>query len=92
MMNGNNRGDAVYAAVSAQPQFAALSDAEKTSVRNSLRNIWTADLAYVTANAQVNPNTLQDPGGAPVSTTGGPAAQTGTVTAPTAITGLGTVS
>lgn len=92
MMNGSDRGDAVYAVVAAQAGFDKLSDAEKASVKASLRAFWAADLSYITAHAQVNPSTLQSPAGQPVSTTGGPAAQTGATTAPASLLGLGTVS
>jgi len=91
MMAGDDRGDAVYAVVSQTPGFAALSQAEKDSVRQQLRTLWGADLAYVEGNAQVMPNTLQNPAGQPVATTGGPAAQSGSTTAPSTLTGYGVV-
>lgn len=88
MMVGADRAQAVYAAISQQPGFADLSAAEKQSVLSQLRSVWSADLAYITSRAQVNPSSLQNPAGQAVSTPAGP----GATSAPANIVGLGTVS
>lgn len=92
MMVGADRASAVYAAISGQAGFSDLTAAEKQSVQAQLRTVFTADLAYITARAQVNPATLQNPSGQPVSVTGSPSAQSGATTAPATLIGLGTVS
>ncbi len=93
-MTSAGRRDAIYAAIaSANPNFSKLSQSEKDTLKASIGAVWgDGDLPYITANAQVNPGSLNNPAGQPVSTTGGPAAQTGFTTAPEAIAGLGTVS
>lgn len=90
-MKGNDRGDAVYNMLAAQPAFNALNGDEKLKVQTQLRAVWAADLAYVQGNADVTPSTLQNPSGQPVATTGGPAAQSGTTTAPATLIGLGKI-
>lgn len=92
MMVGADRASAVYAAVSEQAGFNDLTAAEKQSVQAQLRTVFSADLAYITSRAQVNPATLQNPSGQPVATAGSPSSQTGATTAPSTLIGLGTVS
>ncbi|RYF12057.1 MAG: hypothetical protein EOO40_02075 [Deltaproteobacteria bacterium] len=92
MMNGNARADAVFETIKAQQNFKLLTDDEAIATQMALRRVFSADLTYITQNAQVNAGTFNDPGGATVATTGGPAAQTGIVTSAQAIKGLGTVS
>lgn len=93
-MTAAGRGQAIYNQVAkTSPGFAKLTSAEQAQTLASLTAIFGAgDLAYITANAQVNPGTLADPGGATVATSGSAVAQSGTVTSAVGITGLGTVS
>lgn len=91
MMQGNDRGDAVFAIVSVRPGFAALQQAEKDSVQAQLRTLFSADTVYIQGAAEVRPGTLNNPAGQSVATTGGPAAQSGATTASQVLQGLGVV-
>jgi hypothetical protein len=92
MMTGDARAAAVYASIQNSPGFDKTTAAERKSITASLQAIFNADTSYIKQNAQVNPGSFQDPGGASVATAGGPTAQSGVVTAATPITGLGTLS
>lgn len=92
MMTGDARAQAVYASIQNNAAFAKTTDAERQSILASLRSIFTADLGYITGYAQVNPGSLETPAGAAVITSGSPTTQSGSVTTPTLITGLGTLS
>lgn len=88
--SNNARTQAVYNAVSAQPGFGQLTDAEKAQVKAQLGTIFGADLAYLLGNVTVLPSALQTPPGATVlvSTTSG----SGSVTRATQVTGTGVLS
>ena len=87
MLNGSDRTQAVYAAIAAQAGFDALNDAEKAKVKAQLQMVYGADLGYIVNNAVIQPGTLQNPAGQPVSTPTGP----GATSAPAALTGTGLV-
>lgn len=89
MMTGNDRAAAVYAAIAAQGNFDGLNADEKSRVKAQLQAIFGADLSYITGTAQVLPNTLQNPAGQPVATSGSAVAQSGSTTAPSTLIGTG---
>lgn len=92
-LNGNNRAQAVYNAIqSSNPNFSQLSAAEKAALLSALQTVYTADTTYLTTNATIQPGSFGVPVGIPVATTGTAAAQTGATTAPSSVTGVGTLS
>lgn len=62
---------------------------EKYRLLQGLRAVWGADTTYLTDNAEVAPGSLAVAAGVPVSTAGGPAAQTGSTTASGPLTPAG---
>jgi hypothetical protein len=94
-MTNAGRASAIYNAIASNStNFSQYSPAEKTNLQNQILAIWGAgDLAYIQANAQVNPNTLNNPVGQSIAVTSGPGAgSAGATDAPQVIAGLGTVS
>lgn len=91
-MDPQSRSQAVYAAViAANPQSAKMTADERSQLQVALKTVFGADLSYILANAEIPGAQYQAPAGASVATTGGPAAQSGTVTSPTTITGTGKI-
>lgn len=87
------RATAIFNQIAAGPNFDKLSEDESEALKASIETIWgTGDLTYLKASAEILPGTFQDTAGAPVATTGSAAAQTGTVTAPSPLTGKGVLS
>lgn len=92
-MTTAGRGQAIYDKIATSANFGKMNQAEKDALRAQLILIWgDGDLTYIKANAEVLPNTFTTPSGATVATTGSAAAQTGTVTTPTALSGKGAVT
>jgi enolase len=92
MLTPTGRAQAIYNAIAAtSANFVKLNAAEQQQIMQNLVAIFgTGDLAYLTANAQINPNTFTAPAGATTSpaAVGSPV----TVVTPVQITGLGTLS
>lgn len=88
-MVGNDRGDAVYAAVAAaNPNFSKLSSAEMNQLKSYFELIYSADTTYITSNAEADPGTLAfDPSEVVAPSGGGPCSGAGNVTI-----GKGTIS
>jgi hypothetical protein len=71
-MNGDDRGDTDYDAVTAiNPNFSKLSSGEKATLKNYFEVLFTADTGYIQGNADVVPTAhsgenLSAPAGQPV--------------------------
>lgn len=91
-MSSQGRGQAIYNYMASQAPFQKLNGAEKQALLNGLVGLYGADLAYITGNATIVPDTFNAPAGASVSTTGTAAAQSGKVTTATGLAGTGKVT
>lgn len=88
MLSSDGRAAALYDVVKNQPGFALVNDTERAHIQAQLTQFFGADNAYLTANAQINPGTLANNAGQPVTTPLGP----GATASPQVIIGLGTLS
>jgi len=91
-MTAQGRGQAIYNFMASQGAFSKLSPQEASTLLQGLIGLYGADLSYIVGNATIVPDSFNAPAGASVSTTGGPAAQTGTVTTAIGLSGTGKVT
>lgn len=92
-LNGPALGDAVVSAIQGvQASPPSPDDGGAAFLKAYWEAVGTAIVNYITTNAVVLPNTMNNPAGQPVATSGTSTNQTGATTSPETIQGTGKIS
>jgi hypothetical protein len=81
-LSGAVDGGGIPTAAQVKQPDGTMGPSEKYKLLQGLQTLWGADTGYLQTNAEIAPGSLAAQQGIPVATTGSPAAQSGTTTAP----------